>query len=88
MRFEQFSDKHRNLNIKRDEIVRKWKILMQEEEERRLFESARRLQGQSTTPPMIGGGNISTSLQSQFLVYEELEHQHLHIMYLIIMMVL
>ena len=36
MKFEQFSDKHKSLNLQRDEIIRKWKILMQEEEERRL----------------------------------------------------
>ena len=39
MKFEHFSDKHRNLNIQKDELLRKWKIQMLEEEQR-LFEAA------------------------------------------------
>lgn len=73
MKFEQFNDKHRNLNIRRDELVRKWNIKRFEEEQQRLFEAAaKRLQGQSTPPPMPGGTPPNSSIQSQFLVYEEL----------------
>lgn len=33
MKFDQFSDKYRNLNLKRDEIIRKWKIQQYEQEQ-------------------------------------------------------
>jgi hypothetical protein len=73
MKFEQFNDKHRNLNIRRDELVRKWNIKRFEEEQYRLVESLSNEKGGKANAPSIGsGGSPISSLQSQFLVYEEL----------------
>jgi hypothetical protein len=57
MKFEHFSDKHRNLNIQKDELLRKWKIQMLEEEQRLFEAAARKLQGVSTPPLCLLLGN-------------------------------
>lgn len=74
MKFEQFNDKHRNLNIRRDELLRKWNIKRFEEEQQRLFEAAaKRLQAQSTPPPMPGGTPPNSGIQSQIMVIKEID---------------
>jgi hypothetical protein len=70
MKFEHFSDKHRNLNIQKDELLRKWKIQMLEEEQRLFEAAARKLQGVSTPPPMSASGQ-SASASSQLMVLNE-----------------
>lgn len=73
MRFEQFSDKHKNLNLQRDEIIRKWRILQEEEEQRMLFEAAsKRLQGQAPTPPPFAAQPpVTTGVSSQLMMIYE-----------------
>lgn len=71
MRFEQFSDKHRNLNIDREEILRKWNIRKFEEEQYRLFESLGNRKGGDSPAPMIGSAPLTSSASSQLLVIKE-----------------
>jgi len=70
MKFDQFSDKYRNLNIKRDEIIRKWKIQQYEQEQQRLFESAGK-RSSSQSSPVGGAGGQTASVSSQLMVLNE-----------------
>ncbi len=70
MKFDQFSDKFRNLNLKRDEINRKWKIQQYEQEQQRLFESVGRRSGTQSSP-VGGAGGQTTSVSSQLVVLNE-----------------
>lgn len=71
MNFEHFYNRHKNLKLKNDEILRKWKM-QQLEEEQRLFESAaRRLQGQASVPAGVGVSGATTTGSSQLMVIKE-----------------
>ena len=66
MRFEQFSDKHRNLNLERKELERKWRLKLEEE---MLLEAISQKSKGSTNAP--GGGGGSASVSSQLIVLNE-----------------
>lgn len=69
MRFEQFSDKHKHLNIERKELERKWRLKMEEE---MLLESiSQKSKGTSNAPGVGGGGGGSASVSSQLIVLNE-----------------
>ncbi len=70
MKFEHFSDRYKNLNLQKDEIIRKWRIQMLEEEQRLFEAAARKLQGVTTPPPMSAEGQ-SASVSSQLMVLNE-----------------
>jgi hypothetical protein len=70
MKFDNFSDRYKHLNLQRDEIIRKWRIQMLEEEQRLFEAAARKLQGVTTPPPMSAEGQ-SASVSSQLMVLNE-----------------
>jgi hypothetical protein len=70
MKFDNFSDRYKNLNLQKDEIIRKWRIQMLEEEQRLFEAAARKLQGVTTPPPMSAEGQ-SASVSSQLMVLNE-----------------
>ena len=69
MRFEQFSDKHRNLNLERKELERKWRLKLEEE---MLIEAiSQKSKGSTNAPGVGGGGGGSASVSSQLIVLNE-----------------
>lgn len=70
MKFEQFFDKYKNLNLERKELQRKWRIRREEE---MLFETiSQKTQGNTNAPGINGGGgNITSSIASQLMMIYE-----------------
>ena len=69
MRFEQFSDKYRNLNLERKELERKWRLKL--EEEMLLEAISQKSKGSTNAPGVGGGGGGSASVSSQLIVLNE-----------------
>lgn len=70
MRFEQFSDKHKNLNLERKELERKWRLKL--EEEMLLEAISQKSKGSANAPGVGGGGGNDTSVSSQLMmIYEK-----------------
>ena len=70
MKFEQFSDKHRNLNLERKELERKWRL---KREEDMILEALSQRSKGSTNAPGVGGGGggLTASVSSQLIVLNE-----------------
>ena len=62
---QQFLNKHRNLNISKTELERKWRVREQEEEMRLLWENA--VQGQSKAMGSAGGGPTLDFLNNDYV---------------------
>lgn len=69
MRFEQFSDKHRNLNLERKELERKWRL--KREEEMLLEAIGQKSKGSANAPGVGGGGGNVSSVSSQLMMIHE-----------------
>lgn len=70
MRFEQFSNRHKNLKISQAELERKYRLKL--EEDMILEALSQKAKGSANAPGVGGGGNVS-SLQSQLVVIKERE---------------